>query len=69
NNDFEAARWFGEPTPVKSVALIPLRVDADAFGLLALGSPDEARFRADMATDFLSEISKTASAALLCLTA
>lgn len=69
NNDFEAARWFEEGVSIASIALIPLRTDIDTFGLLVLGSPDEARFRADMATDFLTEISKTASAALFGLTA
>ncbi|MCL1887080.1 MAG: DUF484 family protein [Betaproteobacteria bacterium] len=68
NNDFEASHWFDEGASIKSIALIPLRTDTEPFGLLVLGSPDETRFRSDMATDFLSEISKTASAALLCLT-
>jgi len=67
NNDFEASRWLGESASIKSIALIPLRTETDTFGLLVLGSSDEARFRADMATDFLSEISRTASAALMCL--
>lgn len=67
NNDFEASHWFGEPVSIESIALIPLKTNSDTFGLLVLGSPDEARFRADMATDFLSEISQTASAALMCL--
>jgi uncharacterized protein YigA (DUF484 family) len=69
NDDFEASRWFGEDIAIKSIALIPLKTDAAPFGLLVLGSPDETRFRADMATDFLSEIAKTASTALMCLTA
>jgi len=49
--------------------MLPLRVGAapEAFGLLVLGSPDPSRFSADMATDFLSRISETASAALACL--
>ncbi|MDL2284733.1 DUF484 family protein [Oxalobacter sp. OttesenSCG-928-P03] len=68
NNDFEASRWFDANASIESLALIPLKTDAETFGLLVLGSPDETRFRSDMATDFLSEISKTASAALLCLT-
>lgn len=69
NNDFEATNWFDETVKIESIALIPLRKESDTFGLLVMGSPDETRFRADMATDFLSEISKTASAALLCLIA
>jgi len=40
---------------------------ADTFGLLVLGSSDPQRFAAGMATDFLSEIGATASAALACL--
>lgn len=67
NNDFEASHWFDESDSIESIALIPLKTETDTFGLLVLGSPDAARFRADMATDFLSEISQTASAALMCL--
>lgn len=69
NQDFEAATWFDEADAVRSIAMLPLRLpDApDAFGLLVLGSPDPERFSADMATDFLSKIGDTASAALACL--
>ncbi|WP_016834864.1 DUF484 family protein [Herbaspirillum lusitanum] len=69
NNDFEAAGWLEDAASVKSLAMLPLRVGAapEAFGLLVLGSPDPSRFSADMATDFLSRISETASAALACL--
>jgi hypothetical protein len=67
NNAFEASRWFDDSPQIASIALIPLRTDLKTFGLLVLGSPDETRFRADMATDFLIAISKTASAALSCL--
>jgi len=69
NNDFEAASWLEDAASVKSLAMLPLRVGAapEAFGLLVLGSPDPSRFSADMATDFLSRISETASAALACL--
>lgn len=69
NDDFEAATWLEDAPTVKSIALLPLRVDADAeaFGLLVLGSPDPSRFTADMATDFLTKISETASAALASL--
>lgn len=69
NNDFEAVRWLEDAPEVQSTALLPLRIETvpDAFGLLVLGSPDATRFHADMATDFLVEISKTASAALVCL--
>jgi uncharacterized protein YigA (DUF484 family) len=73
NNDFEAASWLEDAPSIQSVALLPLRRDDDmqekqeAFGLLVLGSPDASRFTADMATDFLDNIGRTASAALSCL--
>lgn len=69
NNDFEAASWLEDAPSVQSIAMLPLRVDgaAHAFGLLVLGSPDPARFTSDMATDFLTRIGETASAALTCL--
>lgn len=69
NNDFEAASWLDEAPLVRSVALLPLRVDGaqNAFGLLVLGSPDPERFASDMSTDFLMKIGDTASAALTCL--
>lgn len=68
-SDFDASVWLENADSVKSVALLPLRVDAapQAFGLLALGSPDPGRFTAEMSTDFLVRISATASAALACL--
>ncbi|MCM1129275.1 MAG: DUF484 family protein [Alistipes senegalensis] len=69
NNDYEASRWLEEAASIASVALVPLRTENGTFGLLVLGSPDETRFRADMATDFLSEMAQTASAALACLMA
>lgn len=74
NNDFEAASWLEHDT--QSVAMLPLRctpiagnasATSTAFGLLVLGSPDPQRFSADMATDFLTQIGETASAALACL--
>ncbi|WP_420472914.1 DUF484 family protein [Noviherbaspirillum sp. ST9] len=69
NQDFEAATWIDEAESVQSIAMLPLRLAdvPEAFGLLVLGSPDPQRFSADMATDFLSKISETASAALTCL--
>lgn len=69
NQDFEAAAWFDDAESVRSIAMLPLRVGAapEAFGLLVLGSPDAQRFSADMATDFLSKIGETASAATTCL--
>lgn len=69
NNDFEAASWLDEPSSIQSIAMLPLRAEAatDAFGLLVLGSPDPERFTSDMATDFLTKIGETTSAALTCL--
>lgn len=69
NQDFEAAGWIEADQPVQSLALLPLRLSASApcFGLLVLGSPDPTRYTKDMATDFLSKIADTGSAALHCL--
>jgi len=69
NQEFEAASWIDDTESIQSIAMLPLRVsDApEAFGLLVLGSPDPQRFTSDMATDFLSKIGETASAALTCL--
>lgn len=69
NQDFEAASWMDDAESIQSIAMLPLRAEGapEAFGLLVLGSPDPNRFTADMATDFLSKISETASAALACL--
>lgn len=69
NQDFEAASWIDDAESVQSIAMLPLRVGAapEAFGLLVLGSSDPHRFSADMATDFLSKIGETASAAMTCL--
>ncbi len=69
NQDFEAASWIDDAESVQSIAMLSLRIGAapEAFGLLVLGSPDPQRFTADMATDFLSKIAETASAAMVCL--
>ena len=69
NHDFEAVRWLDDATTVQSTVILPLRCGGAAFGLLILGSPDPARFEADMATDFLIHIGETASAALAALRA
>jgi uncharacterized protein YigA (DUF484 family) len=69
NNDFEAVRWLDDAAAVQSTVILPLRSGGSAFGLLILGSPDPARFGADMATDFLIHIGETASAALAALRA
>lgn len=71
NNDFEAASWLEDTASVKSIAIMPLRMPeaTEAFGLLVLGSPEIERFTEDMATDFLTKIGDTSSAALACLLA
>lgn len=52
---------------VRSAAIIPLRRGArpEAFGLLALGSSDPARFEPTLGTALLARIGELASAALL----
>jgi uncharacterized protein YigA (DUF484 family) len=67
NHDFEAVRWLADAGAVQSTVILPLRSGAGTFGLLILGSPDPQRFEADMATDFLTHIGETASAALAVL--
>ncbi len=69
NHDFEAVRWLDAADAVQSTVILPLASGASAFGLLILGSPDPQRFAADMATDFLTHIGQTASAALRVLRA
>ncbi len=64
NSGFEAAQWLDDALTVTSIALIPLRVGASAFGLLVLGSPDPTRYGTDMGTDFLIRIGEIASAGL-----
>lgn len=61
---FEAAAWL-DATP-KSLALVPLRLEADgpAVGLLVLGSDDPERFTPEMGTTFLESVGQLASAAL-----
>ncbi|WDD95675.1 DUF484 family protein [Burkholderia sp. FERM BP-3421] len=67
--DGDAAAGAAESGAAASVALIALRApqadaDANAFGLLVLGSPDARRFHDGMGTDFLTQIGTLASAAL-----
>ncbi len=66
NSGFEAASWLPEPQSAMSIALIPLRPDAEspAFGMLVLASPDAQRFNAEMGTDFLERIAELASGGL-----
>lgn len=76
NTGNPAAAWLDDTPPVLSLALVPLRAPGAGaglapgapagvpFGLLVLGSPDPARYGADMATDFLVRIGELAGAAL-----
>jgi uncharacterized protein YigA (DUF484 family) len=67
NSGFEASAWLGDAATVMSIALIPLyRPGRDeAFGLLVLGSPDPARYGAEMGTEFLQRIGEIAGAGLV----
>lgn len=69
NHDFEAAAWLETDQAIESLAMLPLRLSTTGptFGLLVLGSPDPNRYTKDMATDFLSKIADTSSAALSCM--
>jgi uncharacterized protein YigA (DUF484 family) len=67
NVGFDVACWMSdEPAAIKSLAMLPLRVGAQAetFGMLVLGSPDKDRFQITMGTAFLARIAELASAAL-----
>ena len=68
NHDFEAVRWL-DAAGVQSTVILPLTSAGAAFGLLILGSPDPERFASHMATDFLTQIGQSASAALRVLRA
>ena len=81
NAGFEAGEWLDDVSTVTSMAMIPLRSGFSekisekvgekvsekdcAFGLLVLGSPDPARYAADMGTEFLTRIGEVSSAALM----
>lgn len=63
--NLEVLDWFGEAAPhVRSIALMPLRRDAQVFGLLALGSEEAERFYPEMGTLYLSRIGDLVAAAL-----
>ncbi|GAA5163653.1 DUF484 family protein [Viridibacterium curvum] len=62
----EILEWFGEDADkLRSWALIPLRRDAQVFGMLALGSEDPQRFFAEMGTLYVERIGDLVSAAVL----
>jgi uncharacterized protein YigA (DUF484 family) len=60
---FESREWFEASDPLLSYSFIPLRTQR-AFGLLGLGSTDEARFQPGMGTMYLTRLSELASVAL-----
>jgi len=66
NSSIEVMRWLADAPSAASIALIPLRTEAQsaAFGMLLLASPDAQRFNATMGTDFLDRIGAVASAAI-----
>lgn len=67
NRGFEVVnRLPGAGAETQSIALLSLRAspDAEAFGLIVLGSPDPERFRSGMGTSFLARISVLAAASL-----
>lgn len=69
NVGVEPAGWLPHSAQVQSVVLLPLRDgailgDTPAWGLLVLGSPDPARFEADMDTNLLERIGEIAASVL-----
>jgi uncharacterized protein len=62
----EVMGWFGESVShIRSVALVALRRDDKAFGLLALGSEEAERFYPEMGTLYLGRIGQMVAVALL----
>ena len=62
----EIVTWFGEAAPfLQSMSLIPLRRDAQVFGMLALGSEDPQRFFPEMGTMYVERIGDLVGAAVL----
>ena len=62
----EVREWFAEAADqLQSWALIPLRRDAQIFGMLALGSEDAQRFFPEMGTLYVERIGDLVAAAVL----
>ena len=62
----EVLAWFGSSSKfISSYALIPLRRDAQIFGMLALGSEDPQRFFQEMGTMYVERIGDLVGAAVL----
>ena len=63
--NLDVIAWFGEAAPhIRSVALVPLRREAQVFGLLALGSEEAERFYREMGTLYLSRLGDLVASAL-----
>ncbi|MBK7473839.1 MAG: DUF484 family protein [Burkholderiales bacterium] len=61
----ESKSWLEEDgETLNSFAYLPLRTPERTIGVLALGSPDPARFAADMGTHFLMRLAEVASMAI-----
>ena len=61
----ESQSWLEEEGGMlNSFAYLPLRTAERTIGILALGSPDPARFTADMGTHFLMRLAEVASVAI-----
>lgn len=61
----EVLEWLGEGAPhVRSVALVPLRRDAELHGMLVLASEEAQRFYPEMGTLYLARIGELAASAL-----
>ena len=61
----ESQSWLEEEGGgLHSFAYLPLRTPESTIGILALGSPDPARFTADMGTHFLMRLAEVASMAI-----
>lgn len=67
NKDLEPSGWFAQPALVRSMAMVPLRRDAQSppVGLLVLGSDDGQRFHESMETQLLARLGELACAALI----
>ena len=62
----ESQSWLEEEAGLlHSFAYLPLRTAERTIGILALGSPDPARFTADMGTHFLVRLAEVASVAIV----
>ncbi len=63
--ELEVLEWLGDAAPhVRSVALVPLRREAQVFGLLVLASAEAERFYPQMGTLYLARIGDLAASAL-----